>query len=132
MNVEYNRSDIRRVERQMIKRVKEIVFSTRRDTPKRNGKYVIERRTGDLDASIRRNTNFIETDKKGNITINLKVMNYFIYLDEGTSKMDGWYLTEAIFDDREIRKLFKDLQEKTFRKAILEITSDIFVLDSPV
>jgi hypothetical protein len=129
MELKYKSADLRKAEKEIVKRVKELVFSTRRDTAKKNGKYVIEKQTGDLERSITGNKNFIKPDKKGNLSIDLKVMEYYVFLDEGTSKMKGWFLTEAIFEDDEVRKAIKELQVKTTKRAILNVLSDIKTKD---
>jgi hypothetical protein len=129
MELKYKSADLRKLEKEIVKRVKELVFSTRRNTAKKNNKYVIEKQTGDLERSITGNKNFIKPDKKGNLSIDLKVMEYYVFLDEGTSKMKGWFLTEAIFEDDEVRKAIKDLQVKTTKRAILNVLSDIKTKD---
>ena len=129
MELKYKSADLRKAEKEIVKRVKELVFSTRRNTAKKNGKYVIEKQTGDLERSITGNKNFIKPDKKGNLSIDLKVMEYYVFLDEGTSKMKGWFLTEAIFEDDEVRKAIKELQVKTTKRAILNVLSDIKTKD---
>jgi hypothetical protein len=129
MELKYKAADLRKLEKEIVKRVKELVFSTRRNTAKKNGKYVIEKQTGDLERSITGNKNFIKPDKKGNLSIDLKVMEYYVFLDEGTSKMKGWFLTEAIFEDDEVRKAIKELQQKTTKRAILNVLSDIKTKD---
>ena len=129
MELKYKSADLRKLEKEIVKRVKELVFSTRRNTAKKNNKYVIEKQTGDLERSITGNKNFIKPDKKGNLSIDLKVMEYYVFLDEGTSKMKGWFLTEAIFEDDEVRKAIKELQQKTTKRAILNVLSDIKTKD---
>jgi hypothetical protein len=129
MELKYKAADLRKLEKEIVKRVKELVFSTRRNTDKKNGKYVIEKQTGDLERSITGNKNFIKPDKKGNLSIDLKVMEYYVFLDEGTSRMKGWFLTEAIFEDDEVRKAIKELQQKTTKRAILNVLSDIKTKD---
>jgi hypothetical protein len=129
MELKYKAADLRKLEKEIVKRVKELVFSTRRNTAKKNNKYVIEKQTGDLERSITGNKNFIKPDKRGNLSIDLKVMEYYVFLDEGTSKMKGWFLTEAIFEDDEVRKAIKELQVKTTKRAILNVLSDIKTKD---
>jgi hypothetical protein len=116
---------IREIEDFVKKRIEEIVFSTSRSKAKVKGGNKIDDDSGKLRASIKNNKNFITQTKKG-FEINLKVMEYFKFLDDQRRDELNWYLTEAIFDDKELRDYIKDQTAKSAKRVILkEIQSSI-------
>lgn len=97
------------------------MFSTRRPKKKVDGGHFIEDDTGKLRKSIRANRNFIKVDDKGNITIDIKVVDYFKYLDDERRDELNWYLSEAIFEDKNIRNKVKELQAQSSKRTILKM-----------
>lgn len=127
-SMEWDRKDILELKRVIIEEVEAVIFSTRRSSKKKKGGYEIENESGKLRRSIRKNltrTNFIKQDKKGNLEITLNLVEYYKYLDEGTSKMPGWFTTDKIFDNDRIREKLRELQLKTTKRAILDVISEM-------
>jgi hypothetical protein len=53
-------------------------------------------------------------------------MEYFKYLDDGRRDELNWYLTEAIFEDKNVRKKFKEIYAASAKRVILkEIKSQL-------
>jgi hypothetical protein len=111
--------DIKDAESKILKRIEKIVFDTRRQSAKKKGGYKIEDGTGALRRRIKSNTNFIK-EVNGGFSIDVKMVQHYFFLDEGTQKMEGWFLSEAIFEDKEIRDIIRDLSFK----AVLNFVSD--------
>lgn len=124
---------IKELEAFLKQEIEAIVFSTRRDKPKftgyktvnkvkipqYNGGNYIEDNSGKLRQSIRANKNFIKQTDKG-IEIEFKMIDYFKYLDDERRDELNWYLTEAIFEDNNVRKKFKEIYQKSAKRVILK------------
>ena len=134
MKLKLKKTDINKAEREIIKRIEEIVFDTKRRTAKKEikgrygpNRYVIDDLTGDLRASIKRNKGFIILDERGeNIQLDLSFVEHYLYLDEGTKKMKPWMLSDYILNDEKIQEIVGELLEKGFEQAIINIFNDNF------
>lgn len=125
MEIKWNKSELDKASREILKRIEHIIFTTTRQTPKkRNGRFVIEDSSGQLRRTLKSNTNIFETSGK-NLDINVEMVEWFFYLDEGTKHMQGWFIQEAIFEDTQINKILKDLIAGVGKRAVLEFVQTL-------
>lgn len=122
--VELDKNDLNELENFIKKRVERIVFNTRRSRPKIKGGNVIENDTGNLRRRIKSANNFIK-QTKGGLSIDFPVPDYYRYLDDERRDELNWYLTEAIFEDKEFRDKIRDLYRQTAQRAVVNILKDI-------
>lgn len=103
--------------------IRKILKETERDTPKKDGSgRRITKRTGNLFKEVKPE---ITTTSNGNVVIEVKMMNYYQWLDAGTSKMDGWFFSEEIMDSKELEQISEDLLFDLVEGKILDMISDI-------
>lgn len=139
-DVKLTRTEIRELEKLVLKRVEDIIFKERKRpsgkskvgsgiTKDRPSGYkkddVVEDNTKKLRQSIHQNKNFIKQDAKGNIQINLKFISYFKWLDDGRRDDLNWYFGEAIFEDKAITDKIKELTAASIKRTIINIMSDV-------
>ena len=119
--------DIKKAEDTIIKRIEDIVFGTPRSKPKKNGKTVIEDGPKkNLRNSIKRNKNFLKVSKDGSkVEIDINVIEYYLYLDEGTKRIEPWFLTDHILNDSEIQQAVLKLEIEGVRGAVIDMISSI-------
>jgi gas vesicle protein len=122
MELKLTRKEIKEIQDTILKRVEAIVFSTNRSTAKKDGTRQIKDRSGDLRNSIKGNKDFIKV-RSNKITIDIETMSYYLFLDEGTKHMNGWFLTEAIFEDKIIREKIKEVTTAASKRATLNMLS---------
>jgi hypothetical protein len=107
------------------KKLKELILKVLkthpRSTPTREGKRTITERSGNLFKEIYPDFK-IEKDK---LVMEVKMMEYFEWLDGGTSKMDGWFFSEEIMDSKELEQISEDLLFDLVEGKILDMISDI-------
>lgn len=115
----------RELQNYILQEIEAIVFSTRRPRRKVEGGHYIEDDSGDLRRSIRRNRNFIKVDKNGKIVIDIKVMEYYKYLDDERRSELNWYLSEAIFEDKNIREKIRELQAESGKRTMIKVLKNI-------
>jgi hypothetical protein len=124
--IKLNKKELRTLEKKVIKRIDEIIFEERERPsrePKKNGMTIIESDTGKLKDKLHRNRNFIKQGDKG-FEINLRMMPYYVYLDDGRRDELNWYLTEAIFEDEQINNMIAELLEGAMMRVFLEVLTE--------
>jgi hypothetical protein len=108
--------------RKITKLILNVLKTHRRGTPtKKEGKWTITKRTGELFKNIKPEFKLESND----LTIEVNMMEYYEWLDGGTSKMDGWFFSEEIMDSNEIIKIGEDLIGDTLESSILDMVSNI-------
>jgi hypothetical protein len=143
-DVKLDRTEIRELEKLVLKRVEDIIFKERKrpsgkskvgsgKTKDRPSGYrkddVVEDNTGKLRRSIKANKNFIKQKKGSNntytLSIDLKFVSYFKYLDDERRDALNWYFGEAIFEDKAITDKIKELTAGAIKRTIISIFSDV-------
>ena len=122
--VKLDKKDLTELENFIKTRVERIVFNTRRVRPKVKGGNTITDDTGNLRRRIKSANNFIKQTSKG-LSIDFPVPDYYKYLDDERRDELNWYLTEAIFEDKEFRDKIRDLYRQTAQRAVINILKDI-------
>lgn len=138
MEVKLNNKEIRDLEKFILKRIEEIVFEDRHRpsgkskvgtgvTKFRPGGYskddVVEDNTGKLRQKLRANKNFIK-QVKGGFDINLKMIDYFKWLDDGRRDELNWYFGEAFFTDEKIIDKIKEILTGATKRIIINIINE--------
>lgn len=106
---------------ELIKLIRKILKEHPRDTPKKDGGRTITKRTGNLFREI--DPTFKITDKK--IVMEVRMMDYYKWLDAGTSKMEGWFFSEEIMDSQKILDITENLIADGVEERLLDMISDI-------
>lgn len=125
MELNLDKSAVREFENFVINKIEEIIFGTKRPSGKRklDGDYYIKDDTGQLRRKLKANKGFLKSDKKG-LVFDIKMISYYKYLDDQRRDDLNWYLTEAIFEDDDIRKKLKELTAQSAKRTFLNILSE--------
>jgi hypothetical protein len=115
--LEYSRKDLRKADREVFKLVQEVIKTKRRDS---DG-HTLQKRTGNLLSNIKS----VFKVKGGELYVDIKVMKYYQYLDEGTKRIEPWFLTEEILGHPKMSKIIKELVGEATKRAYIELISDI-------
>lgn len=113
--------DVAVAKRELQKLIRHILETHKRGTAKVNGGFTVEKRTGNLFREIQ--PDFKLDNNK--LVMEVSMMDYYQYLDAGTSKMRGWFFSEEIMDSKELEKLTEDLLYSTVEGKILDMISNI-------
>lgn len=115
--LEYSSKDLRKADREVFKLVQEVIKTKRRDS---DG-HTLQKRTGNLLSNIKS----VFKVKGGELYVDIKVMKYYQYLDEGTKRIEPWFLTEEILGHPKMSKIIKELVGEATKRAYIELISDI-------
>lgn len=115
--LEYSKRDLRKADREVFLLVQEVIKTKRRDS---DGK-TLKKRTGNLLSNIKPIFKVVN----GDLSVSIKVMEYYQYLDEGTRRIEPWFLTEEIMGHPKMTKIIKDLIGEATKRAYVELISDI-------
>jgi poly(3-hydroxyalkanoate) synthetase len=79
--------------------------------------------TGELKRSVKNAGNIIEI-KKGKIFIQIKVVEYYQYLDTGSKKIKNpWFLTEEFTNHKDFKEAIEELVAAGLENEIVEVLS---------
>ena len=115
--LEYSKRDLRKADREVFLLVQEVIKTKRRDS---DGK-TLQKRTGNLLSNIKPIFKVVN----GDLSVSIKVMEYYQYLDEGTSRIEPWFLTEEIMGHPKMTKIIKNLIGEATKRAYIELVSEI-------
>ena len=115
--LEYSKRDLRKADREVFLLVQEVIKTKRRDS---DGK-TLQKRTGNLLSNIKPIFKVVN----GDLSVSIKVMEYYQYLDEGTSRIEPWFLTEEIMGHPKMTKIIKNLIGEATKRAYIEVISEI-------
>jgi hypothetical protein len=115
--LEYSKRDLRKADREVFLLVQEVIKTKRRDS---DGK-TLQKRTGNLLSNIKPIFKVVN----GDLSVSIKVMEYYQYLDEGTKRIEPWFLTEEIMGHPKMTKIIKNLIGEATKRAYVELISDI-------
>jgi hypothetical protein len=115
--LEYSKRDLRKADREVFLLVQEVIKTKRRDS---DGK-TLQKRTGNLLSNIKPIFKVVN----GDLSVSIKVMEYYQYLDEGTKRIEPWFLTEEIMSHPKMTKIIKNLIGEATKRAYVELISDI-------
>lgn len=127
MELQFDKKEIRELEKLIIKRIEDIIFVERTRPSGRQkvaGGLVIEDDSGALRRKLKSNKNFIKF-VSGGFEIDIKMKEYFKYLDDSRRDELNWYLSEAIFEDKEIRDKIKKVTAAATKRTIIKLVSQI-------
>jgi len=130
--LQLNSTQIRKLEKEILDRIEEIIFDRRRPsgrqkikgyktktvnkkvqrTPIYKSSTKIEdagkRGSEGLRTTLKANKGFMRIENK-RIVFDIKMVSYYKYLDDQRRDELNWYLTEAIFEDAELKKFIADI-----------------------
>lgn len=116
-DLEYKRTALRKADRAVFLLVQEVIKTKRRDS---DG-HTLQKRTGNLLSNIKPIFKVVG----GELYVDIKVMEYYQYLDEGTKRIKPWFLTEEILGHPKMSKVIKDLVGESTKNAYIELISQI-------
>lgn len=115
--IPWDKKKLRRANREAVKIIRRIIKTKKRPS---DGKR-IQKRTGDLLSNIK--PLFKISNKQ--LVIDVEVMEYYQYLDEGTRRIKPWFLTEEIMEDEEFLEIIEDLAVDGLEGAVVDALSNI-------
>ena len=101
--------------------IEKILKTHPRSTPKKDGGKTLTKRSGNLFREIK--PEFKITNSK--LVMEVRMMDYYQWLDGGTSKMKGWFFSEEIMDSKDLEDLTEKLMFDTVENKIIDMISDI-------
>ena len=104
--------EIKEANKKLDKLVKKIILNKRR---KFDG-HKLQVRTGDLSTNIKSDIKIIDN----NIIADVKVVDYFKWLDGGTKRIKPWALSDAIMDDPDFEELLTPIITEQIEGAIFK------------
>lgn len=115
------KSDARR---DLQKLIQKVLRKTRRTQATVEGKHTLTKRSGDLFGTLQNIQPEFKLDGD-KLVMEVSMMEYYKYLDEGTSKMPGWFFSEEIMDSKELENLAEALLYSMVDRQILDMASVI-------
>jgi hypothetical protein len=144
--LQLNSTQIRKLEKEILKRIEEIIFNRKRPsgrqkiqgyktktvnkkverTPIYKSSTKIEDAGGKgsegLRKTLKANKGFMRIENKL-IVFDIKMVSYYKYLDDERRDELNWYLTEAIFEDAELKKFIADITAEGIKSKFINIFS---------
>ena len=111
-----SQGSINKANRKLYALIQRVILTKRRES---DGK-VLKVRTGRLKRNIRP---LLSIDNDNNLIVDMEVMEYYQYLDEGTRRIKPWFLSEEIMDSEEFEEIVEDLYFEGFQDAIFDAVS---------
>ena len=105
----------------LIKLIKKILQTHPRATATYLGKRTLTKHTGNLFKEIQ--PKFKINDKK--VIIEVAMMDYYKFLDEGTKWIKPWYFSEEIMNEADLTKISSDLVAFTVVETLTDMVSKI-------
>ena len=124
--LKFNAEEMRELEKFVLVRIEDIIFHERNrpsGKQKVKGGLLIEDKTGNLRQELKANRGFITQSARG-FSIDIKMVPYFQYLDDGRRDELNWYLSEAIFEDNKIRDKIRELTAGATKRVMIKMISD--------
>ena len=115
--LKYNKRDLTAANRSAVKLIQDIIKTKRRGS---DG-HTIQKRTGDLLRNIKPIFKLVNEE----LYIDISVMEYYKYLDEGTKRIKPWFLTEEIMSDDRMLGIINKLVADAAKAVIIDVVSDI-------
>lgn len=120
-NLKLKAQHISKAKKELKDLIVEILKTHRRSSATKEGKYTLTERSGDLFREIQPEFKL----DKNKLVMEVRMMEYYEWLDGGTSKMKGWFFSEEIMDSVKLEKLSEDLLYDMVDGKILDIISNI-------
>jgi hypothetical protein len=114
--LKYNKRDLTAANRSAVKLIQDII-----KTKRRSDGHTIQKRTGDLLRNIKPVFKLVNEE----LYIDISVMEYYKYLDEGTKRIKPWFLTEEIMSDDRMLGIINKLVADAAKAVIIDVVSDI-------
>lgn len=98
-----------------------LVQKVLKKTPRPSDGKRITRRSGNLFSQIRP---ILKLQNK-TLIIDIEVMEYYLYLDEGTKHIDPWLFTAEILESQEMMRIIEDLTLEGLEEVTIEALNNI-------
>ena len=124
--IKYPPSAIRKADKEIKKLMQDIIekkmggtTTKKKTTPKRT----LNKVSGNLHRNVKP---VIRAKSNGELFIDVEVMEYYQYLDEGTKRIKNpWFLTEELMNKSEFLDAITDLTREGFEETIIEVFSKL-------
>ena len=102
---------INRANRKLYKLVRRVIRTKQRDS---DG-HILQVRTGRLSRNIRP---VLSINDDNNLIVDMEMMEYYEWLDDGTRRIKPWNLSEEIMDSPEMEEIIEELYFEAFQDLI--------------
>ena len=119
--VKLKSSQISKAKGQLKKLIEDILKTHKRSKKTYKGVNTLTKGTGNLFQQVQPEFSI----KDGKIVMQVYMMDYYKYLDEGTKTIEPWFFSEAIMDSAEISKITENLVLGTVEGQILDMFSKL-------
>jgi len=85
------------------------------------GKQTLTKQSGNLFREIKPNFKI----SNNRVVWDVEMMEYYKYLDEGTSRIQPWFFSEEIMNDSQLMKISEDLLGSAVEETIFDMVSKI-------
>lgn len=121
----FDKKDIKQAEKKLKQLMIKVIKNTKGGRTKDGKKAqasVLKKISGDL----RKNINPIIYVDNNVLKLNMEMMEYYQYLDEGTTKIKyPWFLTKEFTESKEFRTIINELYRKTLEGFVFNMTSNL-------
>lgn len=113
--------EISKAKRKIKRIVKKILMTQKRQKPTYLGVQTLTKQSGDL--FNRSDVRFI---KKGSSWVfQVDLMDYYLYLDEGTETIEPWFFTEEIIKNSDIADALEDATAESLDKILGSVINNL-------
>ena len=101
------------------KLIRKILETHKRSKKTYLGKHTLTKQSGDLFRNIKPNFKL----SGGKMIMEVQMMEYYKYLDEGTEHIKPWFFSEEIMNSNDIIKITEDIVELTVEETLFNMVS---------
>lgn len=120
-NIKIKATEKKRAEKRIAELIKRILEKTPRSTATYKGKRTITPNSYDLFNNIKPTI----TLNNSVLNVDVRMMEYYKYLDAGTVHIKPWFFTEEIMDDPELLDIMNDLVFDSVDERLIDMISNI-------
>jgi hypothetical protein len=125
MKLEYKGTDLRTADKAIKKLLQKIIETKRGGTTKDGNKAssrTLNKKSGKLYKNIKPIIKVVDDE----LLIDIKVMEYYQYLDEGTERIKyPWFLTGELIEKAEFLDIIDELYAKGIKNSLIKTLSEI-------
>lgn len=121
----FKKKELKQAEKELKSLMLKIIKTTKGGRTKDGNKApasVLKKISGDL----RKNINPLLYEEDSKLKLNMEMMTYYQYLDEGTTKIKHpWFLTKEFTESKEFRNIINKLYRETLEGFVFNMTSNL-------
>jgi hypothetical protein len=113
--------EISNAKRELQKLIENILKTHERSKPTTEGKKTLTKRSGNLFNQIKPSFS-LSGDK---VVMEVQMMEYYKYLDEGTKHIEPWFFSEEIMDSSKLEDITEKLVIGSIEETLTDMISNI-------